>query len=241
MSEREALGSAQALALGGELGDSGQRGAHSRSVTVTDGRKVASEIRYKASDAGDRQYTKSKFTGTSSVRAIALASQHGTSSLRPLGQSLVPVYSSERMSAVPTQHVGPGGHDGRQQDVEGEGWLVAPTALWQPARRAAADRVVSPVVAPGVGGVPPGGEGGEMVNFDNFTPLPENSTVSMVGRPPTPVQHRSREHSASAGDRLSLSPEPYRGLLSPTSPSPAPGTGSSSGGSSSPSRSASPS
>ena len=76
MSEREALGSAQALALGGELGDSGQRGAHSRSVTVTDGRKVASEIRYKASDAGDRQYTKSKFTGTSSVRAIALASQH---------------------------------------------------------------------------------------------------------------------------------------------------------------------
>ena len=135
MSEREALGSAQALALGGELSANGQRGAHSRSVTV--GRKVASEVRYKASDAGDRQYTKSKSTGTSSVRAIALASQHGTSSLRPLGQGLVPVYSSERMSAVPTQHVGPGGHDGRQQDVEGEGWLVAPTALWQPARRAA--------------------------------------------------------------------------------------------------------
>ena len=74
MSEREALGSAQALALGGELSANGQRGAHSRSVT--DGRKVASEVRYKASDAGDRQYTKSKFTGTSSVRAIALASQH---------------------------------------------------------------------------------------------------------------------------------------------------------------------
>ena len=70
MSERETLGSAQALALGGELSANGQRGAHSRSVT--DGRKVASEVRYKASDAGDRQYTKSKFTGTSSVRAIAL-------------------------------------------------------------------------------------------------------------------------------------------------------------------------